>query len=64
VPTHGVGAPRHLRYRACRPAVDARRLHVAERAGAMRVGRARVQGDLRGRLIDVPRLQSQGRPIR
>ena len=28
------------------------------------VGRDRVQGDLRGRLIDVPRLQSQGRPIR
>jgi hypothetical protein len=37
---------------------------VAERAGDLGVGRDRVQRELRGRIIDVPGLQSQGRPIR
>ena len=56
VQTHGVGAPRHISHGACISAVDARGLHMAERAGAMGVGRDRVQYDLRGRIIDVPRL--------
>jgi hypothetical protein len=63
LPNH-IGAPRHISHGMSIPAVDARGLHVAERAGDRGVGRDCVQGDLRGRIIDVPRLQSQGRPIR
>jgi hypothetical protein len=61
--TDGVGAPRHISHGACISAVDACGLPVAERAGDLGVGRDHVQRALRSRIINVPRLQSQRRPL-
>ena len=62
--THGVDAPRQISDGACIPAEDPRGLHVAERAWDTGVGRGHLQRDLRSHIIDVPRLQGQGRSLR
>jgi hypothetical protein len=61
--TYAVGAPRQIGEGAGIPAVDPRGPYVAERAGHTGLGRGHVERDRGGSLIDVPRLQGQGRLI-
>jgi len=61
---HPVGAPGQIGEGAGILAVDPRGPDVAEGAGNTGLGRGHVEGDRGGRLIDVPRLQGERRPIR
>jgi hypothetical protein len=63
LPAHGVGTPRQVSYGPCIPAVHPRGPHVAERAGDADGYRGDVERDLGGRVVDVPSVQGQRRPI-
>src|SRR5918912_4228139 len=61
---HGVGTPRQVGHGPCIPAVHPRGPHVAERAGNADGYRVDVERDLGGRVVDVPSVKGQRRPIR